>query len=87
MGVYLFKKLFRWDYFRGSLFSKGLIIGGNFVFQNGLGFTIKTANSNSPWAYICSKSFFGGIIFGGAYFRRVLLLEGILCFKMAWASQ
>ena len=27
----------------GSLFSKGLIIGGNFAFQNGLGLTIKTA--------------------------------------------
>ena len=45
-----------------GLFSEGLIIGGNFVFQNGLGLTIsidqntkdnglkqlKRANSNSP---------------------------------------
>ena len=38
--------------FSGELIFGGLIIGGNFAFQNGLGFTIKTANSNSPWAYI-----------------------------------
>ena len=25
---------------------------------------------------ICSKDFFAGLIFGGAYFRRGLLLEG-----------
>ena len=30
-------------YFRRSLFSKGLIIERNLVFQNGLGLTIKTA--------------------------------------------
>ena len=46
-----------------ALFSEGLIIGGNFAFQNGLGLTIKTAhkdnslkqlktgNPNRPWAY------------------------------------
>ena len=57
---------FCWAYFRGSLFSKGLIIGTNFAFQNGLGLTIKTAeqhyenslkqlktaSTNSPWACI-----------------------------------
>ena len=31
---------------------EGLNIGGNCAFQNGLGLTIKTVNSNSPWAYI-----------------------------------
>ena len=50
----------------GSLFSEGLIIGGNFAFQNGLEVTIKTAQKhednslkelktaslNSPWTYI-----------------------------------
>ena len=61
---------------RGSLFSEELIIGGNFAFQNGLDLTIKTASTNSPWAYIreCLLSKgnfrlrFGGLIFGRAYF-------------------
>ena len=45
-----------------------------------------TLNSNNkPWAYICSKGVFAGLIFGRAYFRRGLLLEGILRFKMGWA--
>ena len=72
----MFKRLFCWAYFRGSLFSEGLIIGRNFEFQNGLGLTIKTASTNSPWAYIreglLSKGFvrlrFGGLIFGRAFF-------------------
>ena len=37
--------------------------------------------------FICSKGFFAGLIFGAAYFRRGLLLEGILRFKMGWALQ
>ena len=32
-----------WAYFRGRLFSEGLIIGRNFAFQHGLGLTKKTA--------------------------------------------
>ena len=48
----MFKRLFCWAYFRGSLFSEGLIIGGSFAFQIGLDLTIKTASTNSPWAYI-----------------------------------
>ena len=59
-----------------SLFSEGLIIGGNFAFQNGLDLTIKTASTNSKWAYIreglLSEGYlhlrFGGLIFGRAYF-------------------
>ena len=51
---------------------EGLIIGRNFAFQNGLGLTIKTASTNSPWAYIreglLSEGFvrlrFGGLFFG-----------------------
>ena len=62
--------------FSGSLFSEGLIIGRNFAFQNWLGLTIKTAATNSPWAYIreglLTEGFlrlrFGGLIFGRAYF-------------------
>ena len=46
-----------------NLFSEGLIIGGNFVFQNGLGLTVITANSNSPWACI----------------QEGLLSEGYMC--------
>ena len=32
--------------FSGKPVSEGLIIGGNFAFQNGLGLTIKTAENN-----------------------------------------
>ena len=46
------------------------------MFQNGLDLTIKTASTNSPWAYIMegllSEGYlhlrFGGLIFGRAYF-------------------
>ena len=41
-GLIFVKSLFCWAYFRGSLFSEGLIIGRKFAFQNGLGLTIKT---------------------------------------------
>ena len=55
---------------------EGLIIGGNFAFQNGLDLTMKTASTNSPWAYIreglLSEGYlrlrFGGLIFGRTYF-------------------
>ena len=61
-----------------GLFSEGLIIGGNFAFQNWMGLTIKTANPNSPWAYVweglLSEEYlrlrFGVPIFGRAYFRN-----------------
>ena len=36
ISLYLFKRLFCWAYFRGSVFSEGLVIGMNFAFQNGL---------------------------------------------------
>ena len=39
---------------------------------------------NKPWAYIRSKGFSAGLIFRGAYFRRDLLLDGILHSKMGW---
>ena len=69
--------------FSGSLFSEGLIIGGNFASQNGLDLTIKTASTNSPWAYIQEGLLlegylhlrFGGLIFGRAYFWGGLLSE------------
>ena len=66
MGLYSFKRLFCWAYFRGSLFSEGLIIEGNFAFQNGLDLTMKTASTNSPWAYVLEG----------------LLLEGYLCLRL-----
>ena len=56
---------------------EGFIIGGNFAFQNGLDPTMKTASTNSPWAYIREGLFisegylrlrFGGLIFGRTYF-------------------
>ena len=40
---------------------------------------------NKPW--VCSQGRFAGLIFGGAYFQRGLLLQGILYFKMGWAWQ
>ena len=69
--------------FSGKLIFGGAIIGGNFAFQNGLGLTIKTANSNSPWAYIreglLSKGYlrlrFGGLIFGRAYYRNFTVVS------------
>ena len=72
-GLRFVQKGFCWAYFRGSLFSEGLIIGRNFAFQNGFGLSVKTASSNSPWAYIreglLSEGYlrlrFGGLIFGG----------------------
>ena len=75
----MFKRPFCWAYFRGSLFSEGLLIGGNFAFQNGLDLTIQTANINSPWAYIredlLSEGYlrlrFAGLIFGRAFFGGV----------------
>ena len=59
-----------------SLILEGLIIGGNFAFQNGLGLTIRTVNSYSLWAYIreglLSEGYlrlrFGRLILGRAYF-------------------
>ena len=42
---------------------------------------------NKPCAYICSKGCFAGLSFGEAYFRRGLLLEGILRFRIGWALQ
>ena len=83
MCLYFFKRLFWWAYFRGSLFSEGLIIARSFAFQNGLGLTIKTAKSNSPWAYIweglLSEGYlrlrFGELFFGRAYFWEGLLSE------------
>ena len=70
---------------------EGLIIGGNFAFQNGLDLTMKTVSTNSPWAYIweglLSEGYlrlrFGGLIFGrtyfggggGAYYRNFTILQ------------
>ena len=62
----------------------------NFPLLNAYGHLGNLYNKNShnkPRAYICSKSFFGRLIFGGAYILSGLLLEGIFHFKMGWASQ
>ena len=60
---------------------EGLIIEGNFAFQNGLDLTMKTAGTNSPWSciwecllsegYLCLR--FWGLIFWRAYFGGDLL--------------
>ena len=77
-GIIFVQKTFFWTYFRGSLFSEGLIIGGNFAFQNGLDLTMKTASTSSPWACIreglLSEGYLrlrfggGGLIFGRDFF-------------------
>ena len=58
-GLYLFKRLFCLAYFRGSLFSEGLIIGRKFAFQNGLSLAIKQLALTVH-----------GFIFGKAYYRK-----------------
>ena len=57
------------------------------MFQNGLDFTMKTASTNSPWAYIREglllegylRVRFGGLIFGGggggAYYRNFTVFK------------
>ena len=40
----------------------------------------------SPGDYIFSKALFEGLIFGRAYIRRGLSMEGNLGFKIDWAS-
>ena len=40
----------------------------------------------SPGAYIFQRPFLMGLIFGGAYIRRGLSMEGNLGFKIDWAS-
>ena len=79
-GLIFVQKAFWWAYFQGSLFSQGLIIGRNFAFQNGLGLTIKTANSNSPWAYIREGLLSEGYLRlrFGAYFQEGLFLGGLI---------
>ena len=76
LTLYLFKRPFCWAYFRGSLFSEGLIIGRNFALQKTLHKQPKTGSANSPWAHI-QKSLlsegnvrlnFKGLISGRAYF-------------------
>ena len=85
----MFETLLCWAFFLGggwSLFSKGLIIGEKFAFQNALAFTTKTPNSNNPLAYfregLLSEGYLrlrlwggGGGIFGTAYFWERLLSE------------
>ena len=36
---------------------------------------------NKPWAYICSKGCFAGLIFGGAYVRKGLFIGGNFAFQ------
>ena len=41
---------------------------------------------NKPGGLYFSKALFEGLIFGGAYIRRGLSMEGNLRFKINWAS-
>ena len=53
----------------------------------GVGGRVESAHpsDNKPWAYICSKDYFAWLLFRGAYFRRGLLLEGIL-HRLKWVG-
>ena len=86
----MFKRPFCWAYFRGSLFSEGLIIGGvNFAFQNGLDLTIKTASTNSPWAYIREGLILEGFLrlrFGGLIFGRAYMIIGRIFTSEIWGT-
>ena len=44
-------------------------------------------SSNNPGLIFVQKAFFSGLIFGVAYFRRGLLLEEILRFKIGLVCQ
>ena len=58
--IYVFvQKAFLLGLFSGSLFSEGLIVGRNFVFQNGLGLTIKQLALTVH-----------GLIFGRSYYPK-----------------
>ena len=43
-------------------------------------------SENKPRGLYFSKALFEGLIFGGAYIRRSLSMEGNLRFKINWAS-
>ena len=77
----LFKRLFCWTYFWVRLFLEGLVIGRNFVFQNGFGLPIKTAkkkpkitaqnSSRQPTKTV------HGLIFGRAYYRKDICIPDL----------
>ena len=89
------QKAFWRPYFQASLFSEGLIIVRNFVFENWLGLTTKTATTNYPWAYIREDVLLEGFFHlrfggggGGGYFREGSFVGGgssefygIFCFR------
>ena len=43
-------------------------------------------SENKPLGLYFSKVLSEGLIFGGAYIRKALFMEGNLCFKIDWAS-
>ena len=88
-GLIFVQMAFLLGLFLRELIFGGLIIGGNFTFQNGLDLTIKTASINSPWACIqeglLSKGYLSlrirGLIFGRAYFWGGLIIGILLYFN------
>ena len=59
--------MFGGAYFRRGLLSEGILhfkMGWTWQYQDNNLKQIKTANSNSPWAYIREGLFFGGLIIG-----------------------
>ena len=86
----LFKRLFCWAYSWGKLIFRGAYYWKEFCVSKWIGLDnknslkqLKTASTNSPWAYIQEglllegflRLRFRGLIFGRAYFWRRLLSE------------
>ena len=75
----IISRIFWWAYFRGSLFSQGVIIGGNFTFQNsqnGLDLTIKKGLKHEDNSLQLLKT--ANLNSPWFYIREGLLLEGDL---------
>ena len=58
-----------------GLSSEGLIIGGNFAFQNGLGLTIKTALNTTKPTYKTASTKSIGLYSGGRISGRIFASE------------
>ena len=80
-GLIFVQKAFLMGLFSGELNFRGIYYWMEFVFQNGLGLTIKTVNSNSPRAYVLEGLLSEGYLrlrFEGLIFARAWFWEGLL---------
>ena len=68
--ILFLQKAFLLAYFRGSLFSEELVIGRNFVFQNGFGLSIKTPKNTKISSKQLTVTLHGLIFWGAAYYHN-----------------